>query len=68
MSESDLAPTSIEVAAPGEPSPRPRRGAFRALAHRNYRLFFFGQMISVVGTWMQDTALSLLVLRLYQNP
>ncbi|HJW83442.1 MAG TPA: MFS transporter [Anaerolineae bacterium] len=68
MSESSLSPTSIEVAPPGEPSPRPSRGAFRALAHRNYRLFFFGQMISVVGTWMQDTALSLLVLRLYQNP
>ncbi|MEO8971416.1 MAG: hypothetical protein ABI406_07445 [Ktedonobacteraceae bacterium] len=25
---------------------------FSALRHRNYRLFFFGQMISQVGTWM----------------
>ena len=45
-----------------------RGGTFRALAHRNYRLFFFGQMISVIGTWMQTTALQLLVVRLYPNP
>lgn len=30
---------------------------FRALRHRNYRLYFFGQLISLVGTWMQTTAL-----------
>jgi MFS family permease len=29
----------------------------RALRHRNYRLFFFGQGISLVGTWLQQTAL-----------
>jgi hypothetical protein len=29
---------------------------FIALRHRNYRLFFFGQMISLIGTWMQTTA------------
>src|SRR6516162_6155447 len=28
---------------------------FRSLRHRNYRLYFFGQMISLVGTWMQTT-------------
>ncbi len=28
----------------------------RALKHRNFRLFFFGQMISVTGTWMQTLA------------
>ncbi|HVO32327.1 MAG TPA: MFS transporter, partial [Elusimicrobiota bacterium] len=27
---------------------------FRALRHRNYRLFFVGQGISLVGTWMQQ--------------
>ncbi len=27
--------------------------AGRALEHRNFRLFFFGQLISVTGTWMQ---------------
>jgi MFS family permease len=41
---------------------------FRALANRNYRLFWFGQMISLAGTWMQDTALALLVLRLTDSP
>lgn len=43
-------------------------GAFRALKHRNFRLFFAGQLISVIGTWMQDTALKLLVVRLFASP
>src|SRR5580704_7506729 len=30
---------------------------FRSLRHRNYRLYFVGQMISLVGSWMQTTAL-----------
>ena len=37
---------------------------FRALRHRNYRLFFGGQTISLVGTWMQQVALSWMVYRL----
>jgi MFS family permease len=37
---------------------------FRALRHRNYRLFFGGQSISLVGTWMQQIAMSWLVYRL----
>ena len=36
----------------------------RALGHRNYRLFFFGQLISLVGTWMQSVAQAWLVYRL----
>jgi MFS family permease len=36
----------------------------RALRNRNYRLFFFGQGVSVIGTWMQITALGWLVYRL----
>lgn len=39
----------------------------RALRYRNYRLFFFGQGISVIGTWMQQTALGWLVYRLTGN-
>ena len=35
-----------------------------SLRHRNYRLFFFGQLISVMGTWMQTVAQSFLVLDL----
>ena len=40
------------------------RTIFRALRSRNYRLFFGGQGISLVGTWMQATAMSWLVYRL----
>jgi MFS family permease len=36
----------------------------RALRHRNYRLFFGGQLISLTGTWMQSVAESWLVYRL----
>src|SRR6266481_2561912 len=34
------------------------RHTFRALRHRNYRLFFWGQLVSLIGTWMQQTAMS----------
>jgi hypothetical protein len=34
---------------------------FRALQHRNFRLFFGGQLISLIGTWMQSVALSWLI-------
>ena len=36
----------------------------RAMRHRNFRLFFFGQLISLSGTWMQTTAQQWLVYRL----
>ena len=36
----------------------------RALQYRNYRLFFMGQIVSLVGTWMQSVAQSWLVYRL----
>src|SRR5262245_6796465 len=36
----------------------------RALDHRNYRLFFSGQSISLIGTWMTRIATSWLVYRL----
>ena len=35
-----------------------------SMRHRNYRLFFFGQLVSVMGTWMQTVAQSFLVLDL----
>ena len=38
--------------------------AWRALRHRNFRLFFFGQSISLLGTWMTRLATSWLVYRL----
>lgn len=37
---------------------------FRALRHRNYRLFLGGQIVSLVGTWMQNVAQGWLVYRL----
>jgi MFS family permease len=39
-----------------------RAGAFRALRTRNYRLFFVGQVLSVIGTWVQTTAVGWIVL------
>ena len=36
----------------------------RALSHRNYRLFFYGQSVSLVGTWITRVAISWLVYRL----
>ncbi|HWR08594.1 MFS transporter [Sporomusa sp.] len=36
----------------------------RALRHRNYRLFFTGQTISMIGTWMQDIAINWLIYQL----
>ncbi len=41
---------------------------FRALQYRNYRLYFAGQGISLVGTWMQQIAMSWLVYRMTNSP
>ncbi|HLI07971.1 MAG TPA: MFS transporter [Ktedonobacteraceae bacterium] len=38
--------------------------AFTSLRHRNFRLYWFGQLISLMGTWMQATGQSWLVLEL----
>jgi MFS family permease len=43
---------------------RLRHDTFASLANPNYRLYFFGQSISLVGTWMQTIAQSFLVLHL----
>src|ERR1700683_3590005 len=40
------------------------RDMVRSLRHRNFQLFFSGQLISLVGTWMQNVAQSWLVYRL----
>lgn len=49
-------------------SPQVARGGlrqtFRALRHRNFRLFIIGQTISLIGTWMQNVAQAWLVYRL----
>src|SRR5262245_57417516 len=40
---------------------------FRALRHRNYRLYFFGQLVSLLGTLVQSTALMWLTFQLTQE-
>src|SRR5918997_421739 len=40
------------------------RAVLRAFRHRNYQLYFGGQLISLTGTWMQSVAQSWLVYRL----
>jgi len=40
----------------------------RALAHRDFRLFLSGQLISLIGTWMQTVAQAWLVLELTSSP
>lgn len=46
------------------PAARRLREIGRSLAHRNFRLFFAGQSVSLLGTWMQQTAMTWLVYRL----
>ncbi len=60
-------PSSATGTVQARTTPGPRRG-MSALAHRNFRLFFFGQLISVVGTWMQSLAQGWLVLQLTKDP
>src|SRR2546426_4204480 len=65
---------NVEVASvPEEVTGQPRRvvlgdllwqQTFSALRHRNFRLFFAGQLISLIGTWMQNTAQGWLVYQL----
>ena len=39
-------------------------GMFRSLRRRNFRLFLAGQLVSNLGTWMQNVALAWLVLQI----
>lgn len=41
---------------------------FHALRHRNFRLFFSGQLVSLTGTWMQNVGQAWLVLDLTHSP
>ena len=46
-----------------------RARTFRSLRrHRNYRIFFAGQLVSLAGTWMQNVALAWLVIELSGSP
>lgn len=57
-------PVTTSPPPAGPPPSAPRFGVFRALRHRNYRLFFGGQTVSLVGTWITRIATSWLVYRL----
>ncbi len=61
------------ASVPEEVTGQPRRVAlgrgllrhmFASLRHRNFRLFFAGQLVSLIGTWMQNTAQGWLVYQL----
>lgn len=53
--------------ANGVPASRDYSHAWRALRHRNFRLFFGGQSISLIGTWMTRIATAWLVYRLTKS-
>src|SRR5512144_1444369 len=51
--------------APASTAPAPRFAeGLRALRHRDFRLYFFGQLVSLIGTWMQSVAQGWLMHRL----
>lgn len=49
-------------------TPRRLPRGLSAFSHRNFRLFWFGQLISLAGTWMQSVAQAWLVLQLTNDP
>jgi MFS family permease len=63
-------PTLEGVAASETPRAVENKGQrlFRSLRQRNFRLYWFGQMVSLVGTWMQSIGQAWLVLTLTHSP
>jgi MFS family permease len=74
MSSPPVVPPTVET--PESPAPRlplelflaPGRGWFRALRHADYRLFWTGNFVSNIGSWMQNVAQGWLVLQLTNSP
>ncbi len=63
----------LQYPGPADPSLQTGRGfglarTFASLRHRNYRLFFAGQLVSLIGTWMQNVAQAWLVYELTNSP
>jgi MFS family permease len=61
------------ASAPGAAPSAPARGSrlpkgLRAFSHRNFTLFWSGQLVSLTGTWMQQVAQAWLVLQLTNDP
>jgi MFS family permease len=61
-------PSELASVASPTPTSGRRSGMFRALSHRNYRLFWIGAFLSNIGTWMQAVAQGWLVLQLTNSP
>jgi MFS family permease len=57
-------PEASRLWVPGQPPPSVWRRTFAALQYPNYRRWFAGQLVSLVGTWMQATAQGFLVFQL----
>jgi steroid 5-alpha reductase family enzyme len=56
--------TTVLEDKPAEKQKVSLRATFSAFKHPNYRLWFSGQLVSLVGTWMQSTAQSYLAFEL----
>lgn len=56
-----------ENASTAAPEPSGLRAMVRALRHRNFRLFFSGQCVSLAGTWIQGVAMSWVVYQVTQS-
>ncbi|HEX9764668.1 MAG TPA: MFS transporter, partial [Candidatus Acidoferrales bacterium] len=70
-----LYPEGIAPPRPAGPAPAlptllfaPRTGVLRSLRHPNYRLFWAGNFLSNIGTWMHQVALGWLVLEMTNSP
>ena len=61
-------PEGMSDPSPSSPGPDLPSGIARALRHRNFQLFFGGQLLSLTGTWMQSIAQSWLVYRITGSP
>jgi MFS family permease len=55
---------ALDIQIEEQSKPHWGRATFRSLRHRNFQLFLSGQMISLIGTWMQTVAQSWLVYRM----
>lgn len=67
MADEPIADVPEAALAAETPTAAPRRpwaATFRALKHRDYRLYFVGQVVSLTGTWMQTTVLAWLAFHL----
>jgi MFS family permease len=58
----------VDEAAPQPPVPGRWQRTFTALKYPNYRMWFWGQLVSLFGTWMQTTAQGFLVFELTHSP